>query len=75
MAKSSVTLYGKELRKLRIEKEEHGEDMARRLGISSSYLCMIERGRRDVPIGFTDKVAEAYSLNAKEKRRLITAEP
>ncbi len=74
MAKTNVTPYGKQLRKLRIEREEGGDDMASRLDISSSYLSMIERGKRDIPDDFTDKIAETYGLTLEERFALIEAE-
>lgn len=74
MANSNVTPYGKELRKLRIDYGEGLADMAGRIGITPSYLCMIERGNRSIPSGFTDKIAKAYSLSAEACSKLIDAD-
>ena len=51
-----ATTFGKELRKLRIDKDENIHDMAKKLGISISYLSAIEAGSRNIPSDMVDKM-------------------
>lgn len=66
--------YGKFLKKLRIDKEEMLQDMAKRLGLQSSYLSAIESGNRDIPAGFSERVRDAYELSQGEFETLHNAE-
>ena len=74
MKKLEATCFGKELRKIRIDREETQIDMARRLGISSSLLSMIERGERSVPLGMVARVREEYGLDDEEAAMLEAAQ-
>jgi HTH-type transcriptional regulator, competence development regulator len=61
--------FGKELRKLRIDKSELLKDMADRLGVSAAFISAIETSRKPIPIGFADRIASAYDLDEKAKWR------
>ena len=69
-----VTRFGKILRKIRID---HGEiliDMAKRLGVSPSFLSAVEVGRKSAPSGWSDTVAKQYNLSEKQWQELKEAE-
>ena len=66
--------FGKELRKLRIDKDENINNMAKKLGISISYLSAIEAGKRNIPNDMVDKIIEKYHLNKERSEILRTAE-
>ena len=68
-----ITDFGKVLRKLRIDKGLKLYDMAQRLGKSSAWLSYIETGRRKVPMGLADEIADLYSLAAEERKMLNDA--
>ena len=69
-----ATAYGKELRKLRIDKDETIHTMSKKLGISMSYLSAIEAGSRNIPDGLTDKVIEKYHLSKERSEIMRQAE-
>ncbi len=69
-----VTELGKEIRKLRIDKEENLSSMSKKLGISISYLSAIENGLREVPSNFIDKLSDIYHLSEEEKETFTKAE-
>ncbi len=69
-----ATVFGKELRKLRIDKEENIHTMAQKLGISISYLSAIEAGSRNIPSDMVDKIIEIYELNKERSEILRQAE-
>lgn len=71
--KGTTTELGKSLRKLRIDVGETLGDMAERLGITSSYLSAIEKGKRPAPSGLIDKVADLYSLSDDARGSLAAA--
>ena len=50
-----ATVFGKELRKLRIDYDETIYQMAKKLDMSISYLSAIESGSRNVPGDLVDK--------------------
>ncbi|MCH3909892.1 MAG: helix-turn-helix domain-containing protein [Bacilli bacterium] len=68
-----TTEFGKELRKIRIDRDQVLKDMADRLGVSSSYISSIESGERRVSDKFYSSVLENYNLNPKEKEALRIA--
>ena len=42
--------------------------MAKDMGIAPSYLSAIESGERVIPVDFTEKISEKYSLDDNGKR-------
>ena len=69
-----ATTFGKELRKLRIDKDETIHGMAKKLGISISYLSAIEAGSRNIPNGMVNKIIEKYHLNNERSEIMRQAE-
>lgn len=69
-----LTDYGKELRKIRIDREEILKDMAEKLGMTPSYLSAIESGKRTIPSELTSKLSNLYSLSPEETNNLKEAE-
>ena len=65
------TSFGKELRKLRIDNNEVLRDMAKRLGVTSSFLSAVEIGKKNVPNGWCEKIASEYNLNENQLSSLI----
>ena len=70
---TTVTELGRLLRKLRIDVGETLGDMAEKLGITSSYLSSIEKGKRPTPPGLTNSIADLYSLETEMREQLSTA--
>jgi HTH-type transcriptional regulator, competence development regulator len=68
-----LTEFGKELRKLRIDKNETLSSMSKKMDISISYLSAIENGIRDIPIDFIDKLVEIYKLSNKKRDVFLKA--
>jgi len=66
-----ITRFGKELRKLRIDLTESLGQMAKKTGISTSYLSAIELGHKEVPEGFVNKVGDVYSLTDENIKYLF----
>lgn len=58
----------KELRKISLR------EMARRLGISPSYLCDIENGRRTPSAALFDKMIREYGEGLKDWFEVITVQ-
>lgn len=69
-----ATAFGKELRKLRIDKDENIHDMAKKLGISISYLSAIEAGSRRIPNGMVQKIINKYHLDGERSEIMRQAE-
>lgn len=65
-----ATEYGKYLKKLRIDKDKALAAMAKDMGIAPSYLSAIESGERVIPVDFTEKISEKYSLDDTAKDEL-----
>lgn len=62
--------FGKELRKIRVDYEDSINDMAKKLGISMSYLSAIEAGKRNIPSDMVSKIISSYKLN-KERSEIL----
>ena len=69
-----ATIFGKELRKLRIDVDETIHAMSKKLGVSISYLSAIEAGSRKIPNGFVDKIITKYHLTKERSENLRQAE-
>ena len=72
MAKE-VTEFGKELRKLRIDRGDVLKKMADALGCTSSYLSAIECGKRGVPSDLIPRIQALYGLDDEQVARLEAA--
>lgn len=61
---SKATEFGKILRIIRLDNDnETIVEMANKLGISSSYLSCIERGKTNISTKLYDKIVEEYPLS------------
>lgn len=69
-----ATVFGKALRKIRINCDELLMDMAKKLEITSAYLSSIENGKRGIPQDMSKKIIKLYNLDADESKNLFTAE-
>ncbi|MDO5674802.1 MAG: helix-turn-helix transcriptional regulator [bacterium] len=68
-----ITEFGKYLRKIRIEQGLRLYDMAKSLGRSSAWLSYVETGRKSIPVGFADEIADKYNLAEKQREELNKA--
>ncbi|EJF85934.1 helix-turn-helix domain-containing protein [Candidatus Bartonella washoeensis] len=68
-----LTLFGKTLRKLRIDHSEYLLDMAKKLDVSVAFLSSVEIGKKSVPVGMEEKLIELYALD-KEMASLLRRE-
>lgn len=68
-----LTLFGKIVRKLRIDNGELLKDMAEKLGVTSSYLSAVENGKRNIPQEWPDAISKIYSLGRSEQKELMEA--
>ena len=69
-----ATVFGKELRKLRIDYDETIYQMAKKLDMSISYLSAIESGSRNIPGDLVDKLIEKYNLSNERSNAVKQAE-
>ena len=68
-----ITEIGKELRKLRIDRDERLLDMSKQLDKSAAFISAVERGTKSPPTGFEDLVISAYRLAGGAAERLRRA--
>jgi transcriptional regulator with XRE-family HTH domain len=68
-----MTPFGKIVRHLRIDREMLLGDMAELLNVSSSYLSQIETGKKPIPEGFAERVANLFNLAGDDLIALRTA--
>lgn len=66
------TEYGKELKKILIEKNYRIYDLAKALSVSSSFISSIVTGKKNVPNDFNEKIAKILSLDSNELEKLNT---
>lgn len=68
-----LTSFGQYARKLRVDHGEFLRDMSESLGVTSNYLSAVERGKRNVPYAWVEKLEKAYDLNKEETDELTKA--
>ncbi|MDO4604568.1 MAG: helix-turn-helix transcriptional regulator [Helcococcus sp.] len=61
-----LTKVGVFLRKLRLDKNEIMKDMAKNLGVSSSFLSAVENGKKRMPSNWFESISNIYDLNEDE---------
>jgi transcriptional regulator with XRE-family HTH domain len=66
-------MFGKALRKLRIDRNLLLKDMADALGYSSAFLSAVEMGRKKIPADLIQRLETLYSLNPIEIESLRKA--
>jgi len=59
-----LTRFASNVRKIRIKKKLSQKSLADKVGISVSYVSMLERGQRSPPLETIEKVAKALSVPA-----------
>ncbi len=64
--------YGKELKKILIDKNYRIYDLASALSVSSAFISSIITGKKNVPEDFNEKIAKVLSLSTEEKEMLDT---
>ena len=60
--KTTLTAFGRFVRKLRIDTGFSLKNMADNLGVTSSYLSAVELGKRKIPVDWVDKLIEFFNL-------------
>jgi len=68
-----LTPFGKELRKLRIDRELTLGDLAKQLDVSAAFLSAVETGRKKVPEGMVKDIAAKLKLSGADLTRLKEA--
>lgn len=70
---SELTRLGRFLRKLRIDRSELLKDMAKRLGVTVSFLSAVENGKKSMPSDWVAKLSMEYEFSSEQKHELDDA--
>jgi len=65
-----LTQFGKELRHIRLDRDEKLKDMAGKLGVTVAYLSAVENGKRNIPDNWIEKIADQYLLDEEYVEKL-----
>lgn len=68
-----LTEFGKLLRIIRINSGDTSRDMAKKLGLSASYLSAIEGGKRNIPTDMEKMLSKSYPLSKIDIKKLRSA--
>ncbi len=68
-----LTMLGKFLRKLRIDRNELLKDMAGKLDVTVSFLSSVENGKKKMPSAWNQKICEMYNLDADQIKEFTQA--
>ena len=71
--KQKLTPFGKYFRKIRAEKHMSLIQASELLGVSKTYLSLIEYGEKDIPIDFKDKIIKKFKLDGAQCNELAEA--
>ncbi len=61
-----LTVFGKHLRKIRIDNDEILNDMAKKLHVTAAYLSAVENGKREIPEGWIEEIKKSYGLDGEQ---------
>ena len=56
------------LKQIRLEHGEVVKDMSKRIGVSISFLCAVERGTRKMPKAIRDRIAKEYDFTEEQEQ-------
>ena len=68
-----LTEFGKLLRIIRIKSGDTSRAMAKKLGLSASYLSAIEGGKRNIPTDMEKMLSKSYPLSKIDIEKLRSA--
>ncbi len=71
--REKLTPFGKLVRKLRIDRSLLLKEMANGVGMSSAWLSGVETGRKPIPAGLVEKVANFFDLDKSGRAELAEA--
>ena len=63
--------FGKELRKIMIDNDSRLYDLAKSLGVSSSFVSSVICGNKSVPEDWIPTIVKKYNLSKEEEQSLI----
>jgi len=70
---SMLTPFGVEVRKLRLDRRMRLLDLARLINRTAAFISATETGRKPIPEGYVDAVANAMQLTSEETEQLHRA--
>lgn len=65
-AMGNATSVGKFLKKLRVERDEVMNDMAKKIGVSVSFLSSVETGKKKMPSSWVPIISKEYNLDRNQ---------
>jgi transcriptional regulator with XRE-family HTH domain len=68
-----ITVFGEEVRRLRMAGQVSLKAMAEGLGVSSAYLSSVESGRKKIPDEFVERIVGFFKLRPREAKNLSDA--
>lgn len=68
-----ITDFGKELRKIRIDRDERLLDMANKIKKSSAFISAVEVGKKSPPQGLEEIISRIYQLSVEATNSLRSA--
>lgn len=66
----NLTPFGKEIRKLRVDRGETQADVANAVGVSVAFFSAIETGRKNVPGDLLDNLMGHFQLDMVSRARI-----
>lgn len=67
----SYTLFGEQMRILRVQNHEKMEDIAKDIGVTVSMLSAVETGQRTLPLSWIPRIASHYHLDDDQTEKLM----
>lgn len=68
-----LTSYGKFIKKLRIDHDMQLKEHAESIGVSETFLCNIESGKKPISMDFINKTIKLFKMDSKLEEELIKA--
>jgi len=66
MNKKLISKFGKNLKKIRLNKKLSQEELAEKAGLHRTYIGMVERGEKNITLSSMEKITRSLNISLSQ---------